>query len=166
MEIERSHRAADADREQVAERLRHATAEGRLNTEELEERLHALYGARTYGELDALLADLPASRSPGRQRVPVARWAAAVGACMLMLAALGALVARVRSSAAIVATGAGAVRHPRFPGPLGQPKLLPPVPDPTQGLIVAGSVVGAFLVVLVCGIVLWVSMQSRGRSAA
>jgi hypothetical protein len=52
-------RASDADREQVAERLRHAAGEGRLLAEELEERLEAVFSARTYGELDATVADLP-----------------------------------------------------------------------------------------------------------
>jgi hypothetical protein len=45
-------RASDADREQVAERLRHAAGEGRILAEELEERLEAVFSARTYGELE------------------------------------------------------------------------------------------------------------------
>jgi DUF1707 SHOCT-like domain len=60
-------RASDAEREEVAERLRGATAEGRLLAEELEERLAAALRARTQGELDVLVADLPAPRS-GRRR--------------------------------------------------------------------------------------------------
>jgi len=52
-------RASDADRELVAERLRRAAAEGRLLTHELEERLAATLRARTYGDLDALVSDLP-----------------------------------------------------------------------------------------------------------
>jgi hypothetical protein len=54
-------RASDSDREQIAERLRHATAEGRLLAEELEQRLEVAFSARTYGELDVLVADLPSS---------------------------------------------------------------------------------------------------------
>lgn len=81
-------RASDSDREQLAERLRCATAEGRLSANELEERLEVLFAARTYGELDALLADLPVGRSPWRRRVPVARWAGALSAITLMLALL------------------------------------------------------------------------------
>lgn len=61
-------RASDADREQVAERLRHATAEGRLIPEELEDRLEAVFAARTYGELDALVADLPGQTVRRRER--------------------------------------------------------------------------------------------------
>lgn len=71
-------RASDADREQIAERLRQAAAEGRLFADELEERLSAAFSARTYGELDAIVADLPApvpaapARTPARGRSPVA----------------------------------------------------------------------------------------------
>jgi Domain of unknown function (DUF1707) len=55
-------RASDADRERVAERLRQAAAEGRLLTEELEQRLEAALSARTYGQLSAIVADLPGPR--------------------------------------------------------------------------------------------------------
>ncbi|MBM0232445.1 DUF1707 domain-containing protein [Micromonospora sp. STR1_7] len=52
-------RAADADREAVADRLRAALGEGRLDLHEYDERLQRAYAARTYAELDTLLADLP-----------------------------------------------------------------------------------------------------------
>jgi hypothetical protein len=52
-------RAADADREVVAQRLREAVDEGRLDLYEYDERLGRAYTAKTYGELDQLLADLP-----------------------------------------------------------------------------------------------------------
>ncbi len=52
-------RASDADRELVAERLRQAATEGRLSADELDERLGSALSARTYGELDRLVADLP-----------------------------------------------------------------------------------------------------------
>jgi hypothetical protein len=52
-------RAGDADREVVLERLRIAHAEGRLDLDELDERVAATLAARTYGELAALTADLP-----------------------------------------------------------------------------------------------------------
>ena len=61
-------RASDEDREQTAERLRKATAEGRLLAEELEERLEATFTARTYGELDAVVADLPGAVARRRER--------------------------------------------------------------------------------------------------
>jgi Domain of unknown function (DUF1707) len=62
-------RASDADREQVAERLRHAAAEGRLFADELEERLGAALSAKTYGELDEVVSDLP-DPAPGRASQP------------------------------------------------------------------------------------------------
>jgi hypothetical protein len=52
-------RASDADRERVAEVLRDALAEGRLDMAEFEERLEATYSARTYGELAPITRDLP-----------------------------------------------------------------------------------------------------------
>ncbi len=87
-------RASDQDRERVAERLRHATAEGRLLTEELEERLGIAFSARTYGELDSVLADLPAPR-PERHRTPL--WAKATIAAAILVAVLAvmALVALI-----------------------------------------------------------------------
>ena len=53
-------RAADADREAVAERLRIAATEGRIEPWELDDRLGRAYRAKTYGDLETLLADLPA----------------------------------------------------------------------------------------------------------
>jgi hypothetical protein len=52
-------RAADVDRQFVADRLRAALDEGRLSLHEYDDRLRDAYAARTYGDLDRLLADLP-----------------------------------------------------------------------------------------------------------
>jgi hypothetical protein len=52
-------RAADADRERIAERLRKSHAEGRLDMDEFQLRLERCYLAKTFGELDALVRDLP-----------------------------------------------------------------------------------------------------------
>ncbi len=57
-------RAADSDRERVAEQLRSAHAEGRLALSEYDERVQQAWAARTYGELEVLTADLPQARSP------------------------------------------------------------------------------------------------------
>ena len=67
-------RASDADRERIAEQLRHATGEGRLLAEELEERLERTFAARTYGELDAVVADLPGAPVRRREQPPSALW--------------------------------------------------------------------------------------------
>jgi hypothetical protein len=52
-------RAADADREAIADRLRVAAGEGRIDLAELDERLDRAYLAKTHGELEVLVADLP-----------------------------------------------------------------------------------------------------------
>jgi len=53
-------RASDADRDRVASLLREHHAAGRLTAEEFHERMDRALEARTLGELDELLADLPA----------------------------------------------------------------------------------------------------------
>jgi hypothetical protein len=53
-------RASDADRDRVAALLREHHAAGRLTADEFNERLDQAYAARTLGELEELLADLPA----------------------------------------------------------------------------------------------------------
>jgi hypothetical protein len=58
------HRASDAEREAAADRLRAAAAEGRLDPDELEQRLAAAYAARTVGELAPLTSDLPEPAKP------------------------------------------------------------------------------------------------------
>jgi Domain of unknown function (DUF1707) len=57
-------RVSDADREQVAEVLRKAAGDGRIDFDELDDRLAAAYAAKTYGDLAAVTADLP---GPGVQ---------------------------------------------------------------------------------------------------
>ncbi len=52
-------RISDSDRHQVAELLRHAAGEGRIDLDELDERLEAAYAAKTYADLVPITADLP-----------------------------------------------------------------------------------------------------------
>ncbi|MGD0686563.1 MAG: DUF1707 domain-containing protein [Streptosporangiaceae bacterium] len=52
-------RASDEDRDRAATLLREHHAVGRLTAEEFSERLDKVYAARTMGDLDELLADLP-----------------------------------------------------------------------------------------------------------
>nr|WP_189181456.1 DUF1707 domain-containing protein [Microbispora rosea] len=67
-------RASDAEREAVVERLREASAEGRLTLAELTERTEAAYLAQTHGELAQITADLPgATPAPGPAPAPAAR---------------------------------------------------------------------------------------------
>lgn len=59
-------RVSDADRHAVAEVLRTAAGEGRLDIEELEERLEATFAAKTYADLAPITADLPAHGTVSR----------------------------------------------------------------------------------------------------
>ncbi|MFC6286168.1 DUF1707 domain-containing protein [Nocardioides sp. GCM10027113] len=52
-------RVSDADRHRVADILREAAGEGRLDLEELDERLESTYAAKTYADLVPITADLP-----------------------------------------------------------------------------------------------------------
>jgi hypothetical protein len=55
-------RASHEDRDRVIEILRVAAGDGRLTSEELDERLEVAFSARTYGELAALTSDLPVGK--------------------------------------------------------------------------------------------------------
>jgi len=55
----RQLRISDAERHQVAEILREAAGEGRLDLDELDQRLEATYSARTYADLVPITLDLP-----------------------------------------------------------------------------------------------------------
>lgn len=57
---QRDVRMSDADRERVVERLQSAVGEGRLTLDEFQERVDGVLRAKTFGEVDVYLADLPA----------------------------------------------------------------------------------------------------------
>jgi hypothetical protein len=83
---DRSLRASDHDRDAVADVLREQHLAGRLATDEFQERLDRCYAAKTYGDLDELVADLPrevrTSHVPRRRRWP------AVALVPLLIAAI------------------------------------------------------------------------------
>lgn len=69
MPSERGTRASDADRDRIAAALGDHHVAGRLTLEEFQERLDRAYAAKTLGELDDLMADLPGtdlSQLPGQ----------------------------------------------------------------------------------------------------
>src|SRR5882757_6257840 len=73
-EIARSQlRASHEDRDRVVELLRVAAGDGRLTAEELDERLEVALTARTYGELTALVKDLPTRGMAAGAPAPEAR---------------------------------------------------------------------------------------------
>ena len=63
-------RASDAERDRAADALRRHHVDGRLSTDELEERTGRAYAATTLGDLDQLFADLPRLRPPEGERGP------------------------------------------------------------------------------------------------
>lgn len=62
-------RAGDVDRKAVAEQLKTALDEGRLDLHEYDERLQRTYASKTYGDLDGLLDDLPGTIPVQRSQV-------------------------------------------------------------------------------------------------
>jgi hypothetical protein len=74
--------ASDAERDRTAQTLSAHAGEGRLTLAELSERVDAAYAARTRGELEGLVRDLPAETTPAdadrpSRRTPL-RWTVAV----------------------------------------------------------------------------------------
>ncbi|GAA3823734.1 DUF1707 SHOCT-like domain-containing protein [Streptomyces chiangmaiensis] len=56
-------RCSDADRDRITDLLRDALAEGRLTAEEHAERVEGVLNAKTVGELDLFVRDLPAAQA-------------------------------------------------------------------------------------------------------
>jgi hypothetical protein len=83
-------RASQDERDRVVERLRTHAGEGRLELDELEERVESALRARTRGELAALMSDLP--RLSGRERSRGQRAVARASAAMALLPLLLAIV--------------------------------------------------------------------------
>ena len=69
-------RISDADRESVTARLREHFAEGRLTSGELDDRITAALSAKTYGDLRAVMSDLPepAAAAPAPPVWPAQSW--------------------------------------------------------------------------------------------
>jgi len=137
------------------ERLQRATIEGRLSAPELEERLEVLYRSRTYGELDALVADLPAERRPDPvDRVRFPKWTVAFAAVALLFVVLETLAAAARQSAMAAAVAAQA-RQARYPGTFVEPH---------HYFMRAASMLGAMVVLGVCAVAFWAVLQARTTS--
>lgn len=69
-------RVSDSEREATAAELREHFASGRLTQDELNERLDRAFAARTRGDLDALMKDLPSARPGGTGAAggPAGQW--------------------------------------------------------------------------------------------
>ena len=83
---DRGVRVGDADRESVADILREQHVAGRLQSDEFQERLDRCYEAKTYAQLDELVADLP---RPEPARSSARRWPRPVlGLVPILIAAI------------------------------------------------------------------------------
>ena len=151
-----SLRASDSDREEIVERLHGATTEGRLRADELDERLGAALSARTYGELDVLVADLPAPSRNDADRLSVPIWARGALAVVLLLASLGVL--------------AGASHESQFgPRMLDVPpqdraQLFDGVPHAHHGLapiMALPAMAGLFLILGLCVALGWIIVRDQ-----
>ncbi|HEX9999525.1 MAG TPA: DUF1707 domain-containing protein [Actinoplanes sp.] len=95
-----SLRAADSDREKIAEQLRGALDEGRLSLHEYDDRVRDAYAARTYSELLVLVADLPrpgvsAAEMHAKQTAEVRRQARRLPTALLVLWTIWGAVAAI-----------------------------------------------------------------------
>ncbi|WP_438872561.1 DUF1707 SHOCT-like domain-containing protein [Paractinoplanes pyxinae] len=93
-------RAADTDRQKVADQLKTALDEGRLTLHEYDERVSSAYASKTYQELLMLLTDLPrpglsASEVRARHEAEQRRRARRLPTAMLVLWTIWAALAVV-----------------------------------------------------------------------
>jgi hypothetical protein len=103
-------RASHADRERVIDLLKAAFVQGRLDRDEFDARIGLAVASRTYGELAAVTADIPAEliaalprRPPVRARRRIPFNAVTGGACMAGLVNAGMMAALLsRSPVAVV----------------------------------------------------------------
>ena len=103
-------RASHADRERVIDLLKAAFVQGRLVRDEFDARVGQALASRTYGELAAVTADIPAElvgalprRPPVRARRRISMNTAVTGgACVVVLAHAGMMAALFAGSAVAV----------------------------------------------------------------
>jgi Flp pilus assembly protein TadB len=97
-----SLRASDADRDKAIDRLRKACAEGRILAHELEDRIARALRAETYGDLHAVVADLPKDKPATQRRSRLIFRYPLLGAVVL---AIGAVVVATLAALAFVFCG-------------------------------------------------------------
>jgi len=145
----------------VAQRLHRATTEGRLLAEELDERLGAVFSARTYGELDALVADLPATPSHNRRRSSVPVWGRGALALMLLLGAfVGLAGARHASQFGVSPLGLSPQARARFLS------VVPRAHHHVPALAVAPAMIGLLATVAVCVVLAWLFFRDPDATKA
>jgi hypothetical protein len=132
-------RASDADRERLVEVLKTGFAEGRLSQDEYNLRMERAYLARTYGELGALVSDLPAHGYPVQQPVKANSLAVASLVCGILEIFFGF------TAIPAVILGHKALRQIRQTGEPGRGMA-------KAGLILGWTAIGLFVVLIALGV--------------
>jgi hypothetical protein len=139
-------RASDADREQLVEVLKTAFGEGRLTQDEYTTRMEQAYTAKTYGELRALVTDLP---GPPAQvpyqftRYPVMKPANSMAVASMVLGLVTPMFGLTAIPAVIL--GHKARRQIRYTGERGNGMAL-------TGLVIGWAAIGLFVLLVTVGI--------------
>jgi hypothetical protein len=149
--------AANADRERAIDVLRAGYAEGRLTKAEHDDRAARIYAARTYGELGALTADLPAGpahyRSTGYLPQPVVQRPVNSMAVAALVCGIGEFFTLGLTAIPAIVLGHTARRQMRRTGERG------------DGMALAGLVFGwagvALLAVILAGLLIVVSVATK-----
>ena len=151
-------RASDSDREQLIDVLKGAFSEGRLTQDEYTARMGQAYTAKTYGELRALVADLP---GPVPQ-VPYAftRYQARPTNAMAAASMIFGLATPLFGLTAIpaVVLGHKARWQIRHTGERGNGMAL-------TGLVIGWAAIGLFALLVALGILLSVAATTHGTSS-
>ena len=150
-------RASDSDREQLVDVLKVAFSEGRLTQDEYTARMEQAYTAKTYGELRALVADLPSpvpqvpynfTRYQNRptNSMAVASMVFGLATPLFGLTALPAVILGHKARGQI-----------RRTGERGDGMAL-------TGLIIGWAAIGLFALLVALGVLLSVAATSHGGS--
>jgi uncharacterized membrane protein len=150
-------RAATADRERTVDVLKAGFAEGRLTQDEYNDRMGKAYDARTYGELAALIADLPAGvippLAPGFLPGPPARKTANSLAIASMILGIAEIPTLGITAIPAIVCGHKARQEMRESG------------EPGDGMAVVGLVLGYLGVIawtlIIIGVVLYTARQAQ-----
>jgi hypothetical protein len=155
MQMNLAMRAASADRERAVDVLKAGFTEGRLTQDEYNDRMGRAYAARTYGELMALTADLPAGAMPAVWPVQVYQPPASTNALARAALVLGVAEFFTMGLTAIPAIICGhmAKREMRQTGQRG------------DGLATSGLVLG-YMAVIFWGILIALSIVGAVISAS
>jgi len=101
-------KASDADREQVIDTIKGAFVQGRLTKDEFDTRIGQAFASRTYAELAAVTADIPAGligarppRKPARARARVSLNKAVTGTACLILAIHAGMFAAILAGSGV-----------------------------------------------------------------